>query len=198
ALAGAYENCCQSLSRAREQERNLRLQLREKNEQRKSAFARVRRELRRGATDSAVQRRTFLHAAVRKQYSALRVMMDLMKLRCDREKHVVDACVADAVDAGEDPAGELDEAATGPSNLWLRVTSPVPQGTLEEGTHVQVHFPAKARPWKTKILNVRSRSRTIMIEVDLDPQPFLPGANVSVEVISRFGMWAQDRPCTTC
>jgi len=157
-------------------------ELREAYARRKKAFGQISRELGRGQTDPVIQTRSDLHASVRRNYSALRVMMDLLKLRSEQEKHSIGAVV---MEPGMSPGTE-------PANLRLQLVDQ-PPGTLEEDTLVEIHYPAWSRSQRTRIVSLTSQGGKAIVEVGLSADILQAGEDVQIQTVPRFGMWAHQR-----
>lgn len=193
------ESWVESYRDAHHEYETLTSQLEQLHEQRKGRFARSARELRRGEADEAVKKRDIIHSKVRRQYLALRVMMELLKLRSDRESHTFNAVVAEP---DERRSGEQDDSnlttnepddSDNPNLLRLNLTTSAPSGVLEQDAFVEIRAPSEARPRRTRVQSVSEVNHRPQIDVDLESDTFPVGTNVEMRTVSRFGMWAHQR-----
>ncbi|MCA9177466.1 MAG: AAA family ATPase [Planctomycetales bacterium] len=162
-------------------------------EQRKDGVAKSLRELRQRKTDEAVRNRDSIHKAVRRQYSALRVMMDLLRLRSEQETHTFDANVLAAETVGSSHQDDGVDDMEKSDLLRIELSTPAPTGVLDEGTLVELHMNAGTRPKRAKIRSVADVNGSSCVDVDLASDTFPAGSAIQVQTISRFGMWAHQR-----
>ncbi len=192
-LDADYRGCLQSLREADDAARSLRQRLGVLRKKHEDALRQVRKELDRGTPDVAVRDRSLLHTVVRKQYSALRVMMDLLKLRSDCEQHSFQAVVS-ASDKAESQLGDGNgEDEAGPPNLQLQAEATVVKGSLEEGSLVEIREANQKHACRAKVLSCNFTGRSVLIEVDLSATDFNHGTEIQVDVISRFNWWAHQK-----
>lgn len=120
-----------------------------------------------------------LHAQVRRHYSALRLMLSLLRQRGE-------------VEGGASAAGEVidpDEvaAAAGAGLLWVRVASQ--EGEFEDGATVELTVPGKARPWRLEL--VRAEDEQFCLEPPTSGD-LAPGTAVSLSYEPRFALGRHD------
>jgi hypothetical protein len=181
--------------------RRLQRKIDETGKRRQELFRQVSSELGRGHADPAIQTRSNIHASVRLQYSALRVMMDLLQLRSEQEKYSTAAVVlrVDAPPPGQqtisvaspESAQESDAAET--ANLRLQLRDRAPEGVLYEDTLVELRRPAAPRARRARVVSVRNATSGPIIEVNLPPDAFDVSEDVEIHTVPRFGMWAHER-----
>jgi hypothetical protein len=169
-------------------------------ERRDEAFRKVKRKLQDGEIDPAILARESIHASVRRQYSALRVMMDLLKLRNEQEKHSLVATVLPP-DAHPDSvlhARVTDELANGNEEaalapLWLQLRDRLPASVLDEGTSVEVQQPSWTRARRAQVVSVTTRGEASSVALDLQSGTLCAGDEVVLHIVARFGMRAHQR-----
>ena len=133
---------------------------------------------------------------------ALRVMMDLLQLRAEREKHRIRAVViasSDPATPGSEQSNhddveshELDDDAT-TMHLRLDLSEGVPAGAIEEDAMIELHRPVWRKPRRARIVSIKTEHRRTLVDTDLPCDAFEIGDEVEVQTISRFGMWAHQR-----
>ena len=188
-LNAAYQACLKELREADDKNR----QFESMRARRKNALRQVRRELGEGTPDAVVQNRSLLHAIVRKQYSALRVMMDLLRLRSDCEKHSFQAVVTASSTEENRSNDDEGEGKTDSPNLCIQASSQATRDALEEGSLIEIRRANQERPVRARVLSLASQSGIVLAEVDLSADEFQNGTDVQIEVVSRFGLWAHQR-----
>ena len=189
-LLKTYESCKQELRERRQARRRLGDELRYLHERRREAERDVSRQLRRSQTDAVFRTRSQLHGVVRRQYSALRVMMDLLHLRSEQERHRFLATVTSPEIAQTTAAeGEL----TSSKRLRLALNDSIPDGLLSEESLVEIVQPGQSRPKRARVQSIVEREGAMVLELDLPPSTFDVGQSVEVNTVSRFGMWAHQR-----
>jgi hypothetical protein len=185
-IALAYEACLRRLREAEAARRTLHSQLRQVHELRKSAFMASRRELGRGSPDEAIKTRADLHAAARVQYSALRVMMDLLKLRCEQGHRSYNGVIV------AEPGG-IKASAGDDDNLRVQIEGREAAAGIEEDVLIAIESGDGAPSQRARVLSVTKAGRAANVELDLPADSYKPGVMVRLEVLSRFGMWAHQR-----
>lgn len=178
----------------RDQTRELTTRLTQLHEQRKRVLSGAGRELRRGLSDEAVRGRNKIHRDIRRQYSALRVMMDLLKLRSEREAHEFEATVLSRESDAEDPSEAsdgIDDSST--DVLRLQLPSRTADGIFDEDSLVELSTGVANRSKRARIRSMASVDGCLYVECDLAADTFPAGATVKLRTMSRFGMWAHQR-----
>jgi hypothetical protein len=188
-LQKEYAARLQQLRDVEEARRTLLLHRSNVHEQRKAAFNQARRELGRGRPDDALKERGHLHSSARKQYSALRVMMDLLKLRSEHEQRSFDAMV-DANDAhsastASDP--QVDQ------NLRVRITGRQAAQVVEEDALIEIQPGDSVRSRRARVLAITRSGQDTVVELDDAASDYTPGEALKLTILSRFGMWAHQR-----
>lgn len=172
--------------------------LSELHEQRTKGLADAAHQLRRGQTDAVVRSRDQIHRSIRRQYSALRIMMELLELRVEREAHVFEATVVAGEAFSEPPATasatDVEEPPDDrPSMLCLKLAKCVPRDVLEEDALVELSSESSARPKRALVRSIAHADDSLRLEVELAADAFEFGARVEVRTVSRFSMWAHAR-----
>ncbi len=185
----AYDACLRASRDAEATRRALRSRLSEMHEQRSAAFKKTRWELGRGRPDDAVKQRGHLHSTARKQYSALRVMMGLLKLRSEHEQRSFDAVVAvdDTHPSSAAPEAEVDQS------LRLRITGREAAQVVEEDMLVKIQPGDSARPRRARVLGVTRSGQDTVVELDDAASGYKPDETLKLTIISRFGMRAHQK-----
>lgn len=155
-------------------------------------------ELTRPQTDRAVGRRIAIHNSIRRQFSALRVMMDLLQLRSDREALVFQGEVVSSESSSEAASVESPIASDGSSDtrtnmLRLQLCKDVSDDILDEDAFVELSVEMLARPMRARIRSIANVGGSLQVEVDLAADTFPIGAKVETRTVSRFGMRAHQR-----
>lgn len=196
-----YRICRRSLDDAHEEARALRRRIDECRERRKDTFGRTLRELQRGQADATIQTRSETHALVRRQYSALQVMMELLQVRSTHDKTSFPAVVVQPVAASNDNPVAMGgdsfqhnvPSETEGEYLRVRLHDPLPAGILDEETLIELEHSERVRPRRARVLAVTTTDGKPIVQLDLDASFLSPGAEVIVHTVARFGMWAHQR-----
>jgi hypothetical protein len=167
----------------------------------KRSFEDAERELRRGETDPAIRTRAEIHASVRRQYSALRVMMDLLQARSDQERESFAAIVLREGALSDSPPqdksiGSLqsqDGEGAETSSLRLQLQDRLPANVLEEDTLIELRHSNRLLSRRARVLSVSMTDGKPVVEIDLASGTLRGGENVAIHTVSRFGMWAHQR-----
>jgi DNA polymerase III delta prime subunit len=194
----SYRNARHEHVEARRQARSLADRISELDDQREQVLADAARQLRRGQTDAAVRNRARLHRSIRQQYSALRVMMEILELRVEREVHVFEATVVPSktpsTPAETASARDVEEQPDDrPNVLCLKLPKGVPGGVLEEDTLIELRTDSSARAKRAPVRSVARVDDGLQLEVDIAEDAFEIGTSVKVRTVSRFSMWAHSR-----
>ena len=190
-LARAYADCRSVILESQKEKQDLRRQIREVRDRRRDSVSKVLRELSRSRLDRAVRESGQLHGKIRRSYSALRVMMDLLRLRAENEQQQFAACVVGDDDC-EVPT--LDDSNVEGRMLRLKMTEPVSAGILEENSLVEIISATPNRwPKRAQIKWLVEYDKSFVLQLDVSPNLFSPGETVQVRTISRFGMRAHQR-----
>lgn len=156
----------------------------------KSALKSAEHQLTHPEGDRSVLRLKEDHATARKQYSALRLMMSLLRLKSEQDKYVFDAEVLPPSDVRLLPD---DNAEKEDKNVHLKLKGKEANDILDTGVLIEVILSEGARPLRTKILAVNVTSDGFVIELDLPADRIQKVDHVTVSNVSRFGMWAHER-----
>jgi len=197
-LLDSYRDATKEHHETSREARSLTDRLSELHKQRRKSLADAAHQLRRGRTDAVVQRRDQIHRSIRRQYSALRIMMKLLELRVEREVHVFEATVV-AGEAFTEPsvtasATDVEEPPSDrPSMLCLKITTRVPRDVLEEDALVELNSESSARPKRALVRSIAHADDGLRLEIELSADAFEFGTRVEVRTVSRFGMWAHAR-----
>ncbi len=185
-----YRTCKSQMQDVERRKANLRDQLWEMHNQRRDEFKRTSRALRTPLVDCTVRERSNAHALVRRKFSALRVMMDLLRLRSDQDKRRFPATVRSETAESL----ETSEIDTG-SGRYLRIAmnEHVPSGLLTEDTLVELFSLGLSRPKRARVRAVVEDSEEMILELDLPSEALGKCMGVEVHTVSRFGMWAHQR-----
>jgi len=144
-----------------------------------------------------VHERASLHGDIRKQYSALRVMMNLLKLRSDREKRSFSAEVVESHEIDQELNDTMPAYHGEPEmehrKLRVRISSQSVRDVIEEDMLVELETENWKRMRKARVLVVSHRAHDTIIEFDLSSEGYNLGDEVQVNVVSRFGMWGNQR-----
>jgi hypothetical protein len=196
-LVGSYKECHQTRQNRLDTQNEIERQLRELHEQRGLAYARIRRELRKDIGDAAVEERAALRRNVRRQYSALEAMMELLRRRTDHEQHsfpgrIISAddfrrCVNDhtPISHGHDEGESV--------NLHICFASLSARELIEEDSLVAIRAADAGRAKRVRVLTTINRGTDLWVELDLPSKDYNIGDTVTVDVISRFNMWANQK-----
>jgi AAA domain len=152
--------------------------------QRREGLGLARKELQSGRVDRTLQDRADAHAQVRRTFSALRVMMDLLRRRSERDTQEFPASVLTPPDV----RGDSLPAPSASSRLQLSITVPVPAGVLADDSLIEIHSASRRRPIRARILSVSNDDTSSTLEVDVPNDAIPPGTGVAVQTVSRFGM----------
>jgi hypothetical protein len=187
---GKYRTCKSQKQDIERRKADLSDQLREIRGERQDELERTSRALRTPSVDCTVRERSDAHSLTRRKFSALRVMMDLLRLRSDQDKHRFPATVRP--ETAESP--KASEIGTGSGRyLRLAMNGPVAAGILTEDTLVELFSTGLSRPKRARIRAVVEDSGVMIIELDLPSDAFGKCVEVEVHTVSRFGMWAHQR-----
>ncbi len=170
--------------------------LRQCKSRRRGRLQEVGVELRRPSADRAVMDRVDLHGQVRRHYAALRVMMELLQLRSEHERHAAQATVLPPNDVAIAAIDELDpdsctEASDESVNLRIKLLESVPAGVFEEDDVIEISLGSRSR--RAAVRASRQAEQVRVLELDLPADAFRLGQTVEVKTVARFGMWANQR-----
>jgi hypothetical protein len=140
--------------------------------------------------DYSVLRKKEDHTKARKQYSALRLMMTLLRLKSEQDKHVFDAEVLPFRDV---PPRPDDSAENEEKNVYLKLEGAKAIEFLDAGVLIEVTLSEGARPLRTKILAASRTSDGLVIELDIPASRVQKVDHVIISNVSRFGMKAHER-----
>jgi hypothetical protein len=185
-----YRACC---SRLREIDRNdadLASRLSDVQDRRSRGLRDVARSLNTPRIDSTVQERTAAHGMIRRKFSALRVMMDLLRHRSEQDKQRFSATVVSEDLAEPDPS---DNASESKHFVTLRINEPVPAGLFTEDGLLELYLPGRPRPKRTRIRTIGDDPGALTLELDLMADTLGQSDTLEVHTVSRFGMWAHQR-----
>lgn len=185
-----YRKCKGQKQDIERHETDLRGQLRELHSERREEIRRTSRALSTPSVDCTVRERSDAHALVRRKFSALRVMMDLLRLRSDQDKKRFRASVIS--DAAESPETSTNDTGSG-RYLRIAMNEPVPAGVLTEDTLVELFSTGLSRPRRARVRAVFETSGVMTLELDLPSQQCGKWADLEVHTVSRFGMRAHQR-----
>jgi hypothetical protein len=142
--------------------------------------------------DGSVRKQREALSKARKQYSALGLMMTLLRLKSEQEKQVFDAEVLASGDQYALP-DDNPEADNENENVYLRLEGKVPSDTLDAGVLIEVIRAEGSRPLRTTILAAHTTSDGLVLELDLPADRMPKVGRVTLNTVSRFGMWAHER-----
>jgi len=174
----------------------------ETHRHRRIASKQILLELQQSEIDPAIRNHSQMHSIVRRKYSALKVMMDLLKLRSEQESYSTDAMVlnSDAILKTDAPVESHNQLKHHQSEKEPRVVSwhlqlsdPATAGVLRDGVRIELHCSDWSRPRRTRIVSVRVVGKQSIIKVNLPLDMLEPGEKVDVKVIPSFGMWAHQQ-----
>jgi hypothetical protein len=147
-------------------------------------------QLRNPSSDVSVRKHAQDHGKARKQYSALRVMMNLLRLKSEQGKHEFDALVLPSVPDSLLQEGSVDGSD---NNVLLNIRGIIPSDVLDSGVSVEISQGEGQRALRTSIIAVHGQSGGLVIELDIQFDRVLESERVTLSTISRFGMWAHER-----
>ncbi len=185
-----YRSCSGQKQDIERRKADLRDQLREVRSKRQDEIEKTSYALSTPLVDCTVRERSDAHGLVRRKFSALRVMMDLLRLRSEQDKRRFAATVR--LEEAESP--ETSEIDTGSGRyLKIAINEPVPAGLLTEDTLVELFSTGLSRPKRARVRSVVEDSGVMTLELDLPSQTFGKCMDIEIHTVSRFGMWAHQR-----
>lgn len=185
-----YSACCSRLREIERHDADLASGLRDLRERRSRGLRDVNRSLNTPRIDSTVQERTAAHGMIRRKFSALRVMMDLLRHRSDQDKKCFSATVVQGDLAEPDRS---DNASESKQFVTLRINEPVPAGLFTEDGLLELYVPDRSRPKRTRIRTMRDDPDALTLELDLAADSLGQSELIEVHTVARFGMWAHQR-----
>lgn len=183
-ILDSYRSVLNELRQHQDSIRQLRGSLNALRERRGDVWAESIVALRRGQADQTVRGRADLHAQVRRQYSALRVMMDLLYRRSQNERVSVTGTIT-AHSSG------VDADATVVISVEAASYSPL----LSEDALVEIRS-ASGPMVRARIQEVRpvtQQAVLLVTDVEWHDGEWPHGTTVAVTYIPRFGMWAHQK-----
>lgn len=183
-IATSYRNGLEELRRHNDSVRDLRDRMSALWERRNNLRAESIASLRRSLPDQAVRVRADLHAQVRRQYSALRVMMDLLYRRSQHER----VAVAGTVDS-ESVARERND------RVVIAVDYSIYSPVLSEDALIEITPPdgSIVRARIQEVISPPKKPILLITDLEWSSTPWSQGTEITVAYVPRFGMWAHQK-----
>jgi hypothetical protein len=145
-----YQACKMQSEDAEREVSDLKRLIQSALARRKERGSMIARELRTPKVDDSVQHRRNAHAAVRRRYSALRIMMSLLRLRSERDRYCFSATIATRTKMRV----ARDNGVADNEYLWLRVDDLSVAERVEEQELLEIHSGNGGRPRRARIQSV--------------------------------------------
>ncbi|RLA47057.1 MAG: hypothetical protein DRR42_17860 [Gammaproteobacteria bacterium] len=165
-------------------------ELRSRYSEIKRAMAAIEHRLKHPKADASVRDSQKLHGVARKQYSALRAMMGLLKLKSEQEEHTFEAEVIDRPDEAFETE---EEDQTLEESLVVRLKERPPADLFDVGARVELSDGERRRPWRSSVNSVEEQKKCVELVLDFPASRLPVGSQVYINNVSRFGMWAHQK-----
>lgn len=140
--------------------------------------------------DNTARDREEAHSKVRRSFSALRVMLNLLQLRSEVDTHRFQATAIPS--PSPRLSSESADRESSPS-LHLLVNAALPHGVLSEDALIEIRTASRNRPIRARIRTVVALDGCSTIELDIPPNAIGPHKEVTIQTVSRFGMWSHQQ-----